>query len=217
VLDLGGLESIPIGWRNYARPGQPLPTFCENVVQNPDEVGVVPVMDEECLGVTYPTRTWGINTSITIGRRLSIDALGEGQGGHVISAGPAYQNVRRSVWPECYDIQEKIEAGDVANLTARDRALCDTRYTTYGMWTRPADFFKLRSIAAAYRMPTSWLPNTIRAATVRLQARNLLTITDYPGLDPEAFQEGSSDELFRQEYYNLPPLRSVLLSVKVEF
>ena len=47
--------------------------------------------------------------------------------------------------------------------------------------------------------------------------RNLLTFTDFEGVDPEAFEDGSAEVLFRQEYYNLPPMRSFLLSVKVDF
>lgn len=232
VVELGeGLESINIGWRNYARPDEPLPSFCDQVLADSISTDLVPegrpsaeyLFEDKCIGVTYPTHTYGINTSITIGKRLTLDALGEGQGGHVLSSGPAYQNVRRSVWPECYEIQGQIseaqEQGTVDDLrlTAYEWARCDPNLTTYGMWTEAADFFKIRSLSASYRIPEYLLPGGVRGATVRLQARNLFTFTDYPGLDPEAYQDGSSDELYRQEYYNLPPVRSLLMSVKVDF
>ena len=217
VVTLGGLESIGLGWRNFVRPGQPLPVFCHTRVQNPNEVGVAPVMEEECLGTVYPTHTYGINTSLTFFNRLTLDALGEGQGGHWLSSGVAYQNVRRGVWPLCDDVLPIIDSGDTSSLTAEQLALCDVRYVSYGMWTQPADFFKLRSIAMSYRIPDEWLPSTIRGATLRLQGRNLFTSTDFDGLDPEAFEDGSGENLFRQEYYNLPPYRTFLLSVKVDF
>ena len=85
------------------------------------------------------------------------------------------------------------------------------------MWTQPADFFKVRSAAISYRVPESMLPGTLRSATVRLQGRNLFTFTDFEGVDPEAFEDGSAEVLFRQEYYNLPPIRSYMLSVQVDF
>ena len=216
VLDLGGLESINLGWRNYVRPGLPLPTFCHDRVQNPDEIGA-PTYEEECLGPTTPTRTFGVNTSLTLGDRLTFDVLGEGQGGHWLSSGVAYQNTRRRVWPLCREVVNAIEAGNRGSLTAGERALCDPSNTRYGMWTQKADFFKIRSASMSYRVPDTWLPGSIRGATVRLQGRNLLTITDFEGLDPEAAEDGSSEVLFRQEYYNLPPMRSFLLSVKIDF
>lgn len=216
VIDLGGLESIDLGWRNYVRLGQPLPVFCHDRVQNPDEVAA-PVFEEECLGPTTPTHTYGINTSLTIGSRLTIDVLGEGMGGHVLSSGTAYQNTRRRVWPLCRETVEKEAAGLVDQMTAGERALCLRSNTRYGMWTQPADFFKIRSASISYRVPEEILPSSIRAATLRLQGRNLATFTDFDGLDPETFEDGSTEALFRQEYYNLPPIRSFTLSVKIDF
>jgi len=216
VLDLGGLQSINLGWRNYVRVGKPLPVFCHDRVQNPNEIGA-PVYAEECLGPTTPTHTYGITTSITAFERLTLDVVGEGMGGHVLSSGVAYQNTRRGVWPICRDIQNRIAAGERDQLTAGDRALCDPKNTRYGMWTQPADFFKIRSASLSFRVPESILPGNIRGATIRVQGRNLLTITDFQGLDPEAFEDGSRDTLFRQEYYNLPPIRSFVMSVKVDF
>jgi TonB-dependent starch-binding outer membrane protein SusC len=216
VISLGDLESINLNWRNYVRPGQPLPVFCHDRVQNPDEIGA-PKYKEECLGSTTPTHTFGINTSITVAERLTFDILGEGMGGHVLSSGTAYQNTRRSVWPLCRSTVDAIAAGQRDQLTAGERALCDPKVTRYGMWTQPADFFKIRSASVSYRVPETWLPSNIRAATVRLQGRNLATFTDFQGVDPEAFEDGSADVLFRQEYYNLPPIRSFQLSVKIDF
>ena len=218
ALDLGGLEDIYIGWRQHIRPGYPVPSYFHDVVVNGDAVGERPVLEERYIGPSYPTKTWGINLSLTLFRRLTIDAVGEGQGGHVISSGVAYQNTRRRVWPPCYDVQEKIKNGDTADLRTYDWALCDPNFTTYGMWTKPADFFKLRHVTISYRVPTRYLPVGLRSLRFELKGRNLLTITDYPGVDPEAFEDGSRNfALFRQEYYNLPPTRTFLFSMKAEF
>jgi len=216
VVSLGGLSSIYIGWRNEAVPGHALPEFCDNYVQNPDAVGEVPINEKECLGPTYPTHTYGINSSLTFFKRFTLDVLGEGQGGHFLSAAVVYQNTRRYVNPLCFDIQAKIKAGDTANMTAKDRALCDRAYTTYGNWVQPADFFKIRSASLSYRIPENWLPGSIRGATVRLQGRNLLKFTDYQGLDPEVSEDGV-DSLYRQGYYHMPPYRTFLLNFKIDF
>jgi hypothetical protein len=215
-VSLGGLESIYIGWRNEAVPGQSLPEFCDTYVQNPDEVGALPVNEKECLGPTYPTHQFGINSSVTFLKRFTFDVLGEGQGGHFLSAAVLYQNTRRSMNPLCWDIQAQIKAGDTANLTAKDRAMCDPSRSSYGNWVQAADFFKVRSASLSYRIPEGWLPGQIRGATVRLQGRNLLKFTDYQGIDPEVSEDGV-DSLYRQGYYHMPPFRTFMLSMKIDF
>ncbi len=216
VVSLGGLESIYIGWRNEARPGEPLPVYCHIGVLNGDQVGVKPEMGPKCYGSTYPTHTYSINSSINFFRRFSLDVLGEGQGGHVLSAGILYQNTRRFVNPLCYEIQDKVKNGDTADLKTSDWARCDRAYATYGTWVQAADFFKIRSASLSYRIPEGWLPGNIRAATVRLQGRNLLKFTDYQDVDPEVSEDGAAS-LYRQGYYHLPPFRTFLLSFKVDF
>ena len=217
AIDLGEIQTIAIGWNQYVRPGRPVPSLFEDVVTNPDEVGAEPDFEERYIGPTYPTRIYGISTKLTLWQRLTLDVLGEGQAGHYLYSGTAYQNTRRRVWPPCLGIQKKIDDEDTADLTAGEVGLCDPSATTYGVWGQPADFFKLRSASISYRLPDGWLPSRVRNATVRFQARNLFTVTDYPGLDPEAFEDGSSDALYRQEYYNLPPARSFTFVFKAGF
>jgi len=86
------------------------------------------------------------------------------------------------------------------------------------MWTKGADFFKIRSASLSFRLPQSWLPSGLRNGTLRLQGRNLFTATDYPGLDPEAYEDGNRPgALYRQEYYNMPPIRSFTFSMQAGF
>jgi hypothetical protein len=49
-----------------------------------------------------------------------------------------------------------------------------------------------------------------------LQAKNLFTITDYFGIDPEALDDGLSDDTPR-EYYSFGPPRTFILGVTVNF
>jgi len=216
VVSLGGLESIYIGWRNEAVPGQALPEFCHEVAANGDAIGEAPDMQKECLGPTYPTHTFGINSSVTFFDRFTLDVLGEGQGGHTLSAAVLYQNTRRYRNPLCYEIQSMIQAGNTSNLKTSDWARCDRAYTSYGQWAQDASFFKLRSASLGYRIPENWLPGQVRGATIRLQGRNLFKITDYQGLDPEVSEDGI-DSLYRQGYYHMPAFRTFLVSMKVDF
>ena len=218
VISLGGLNSIYIGWRNEARPGLALPTYCHEGLADSmmDAVGEKPVIEQKCYGPTYPTHSFGVNMSFTFMERLTFDVLGEGQGGHVLSAAELYQNTRRYVNPLCYDVQKKVANKETSDLRSEDWARCDRAYTSYGAWVQAADFFKVRSAALSWRIPEDWLPGNMRGATVRLQGRNLLKFTDFQGVDPEVSEDGI-DSLYRQGYYHLPPYRSFLLSFKIDF
>lgn len=224
ALDLGDAgPAIQLSWRNEVREGGPIPGFYQDVVVNPDQIPDDPTSveftDDTFIGPVYPTRSLGVNTSVTLYDVVTLDVVGEGQFGHVLSSGTAYQNTRRRAWPQCTAIQEQIDdGGNFAGLTAGQIGLCDPNQTTYGMWTKGADFFKIRSASLSFRLPQSWLPSGLRNGTLRLQGRNLFTATDYPGLDPEAYEDGNRPgALYRQEYYNMPPIRSFTFSMQAGF
>ncbi len=162
---------------------------------------------------------YGLSTRVTIGRRLTIDALGEGQGGHFISLGTARQTVRRDTWPECVGVRQRVRAKDVDGLTAEQQALCASA-PKFIDWARSANFFRMRHITLGYRLPESWLPGSFRRATVSVSAKNLFLIApDFRGLDPEAMEDGSrADGLqFRYSYYNMPIARDFIFNLRVDF
>ena len=235
AADLAG-QRINVGWEGSLREGFPVPAVFGQTLKNPDELGG---SAERCrepenrtefetdpdacgyIGPQTPTWLYGLSTRLTIGRRLTIDALGEGQGGYFTYSGTAKQTVRRGTWPACnvlvngVGIRDKVLARDVADLTVRQQAMC-ARTPNDVEWISAADFFKLRHISLSYRVPDSWLP-MFQNVTVRASGRNLLTITDYVGLDPEAIEDGSSGRQGRGGYYNIPPSKQVVFSLKIDF
>jgi hypothetical protein len=53
---------------------------------------------------------------------------------------------------------------------------------------------------------------------LRLSGRNIFKITDSHWLDPEGGEDQSyRNELGRSEWYNLPPYRTFLVSLQVNF
>ncbi|MDP2958517.1 MAG: TonB-dependent receptor, partial [Longimicrobiales bacterium] len=223
AVDLGGLKQIaafvPL-WQQWIMPGQPIPVYYGPIVQNPNEVGVPPVYENQVLGGAYPPHTASFNTSLTLAQRLTFSGIGEFQGGHYRTNGTATQQVRRGLWPECMGIRERVIARDIAGLTARQQDRCQNQ-PPYIAWTERGDFFKLRQVSVSYRVPERFLQWAgARGGSVLLEGNNLLTITNYSGLDPEAIQGGSlegSSGLYRVEYYQLPSARRFLLSVNLNF
>jgi hypothetical protein len=110
------------------------------------------------------------------------------------------------------------------NVRARDRARCALPdagpQPNSDYWISKTDFFKLRSVSASYNIPQRLTRG--RPTTFTLAGRNLFKSTDYDGLDPESsdaadqFQNGRY-VLGRREYYQLPPYRSFILTVRSTF
>jgi hypothetical protein len=236
-------QVVSAGNGAYIRVGGRVPTYWGNVIMNADEYAN-PIPSDTILpiGPVMPTRLLGFNTSLSIGKYISVDALLEHQGGHYLPNYTGYQNARRGVWYNCYEIQ-KVQAqvratGNQSLLdpyTARERGRCATnimgsmaRANPTGhdsnYWIDKADFWKLRSVAVSFQLPNAWIDRYANRATFTLAGRNLFKWTDFEGTDPEV--EDYSDRAGtgtgagsygRREYYNLPPARSFLATLRVTF
>lgn len=225
AVDLGGQE-IAFGWGNYAFEGHPVPVAWGPKVQNPNEVGVEPerqARDEDgnvepgIFGPTMPTHTYSVGTDLTLFSNLTLSALAEGQGGHYVQAGAAYQGVRREAWPTCFAAQDQMEMGDLSGLTAMQIAKCRADGVNYEDWFEKADFLRIRNVSLTYRVPGDILPAQLSSARVTLGGTNLWIFTDYGGVDPESMEDGGRGFAnFRTSYYNLPITRTYTLEVSVQ-
>jgi hypothetical protein len=75
-------------------------------------------------------------------------------------------------------------------------------------------FVKLRELSVAYSFDQPWLRSRLGFSNVdiRLAGRNLLTWTDYKGLDPEANLGGAEYLTQGMDFFNNPQSRSFVLS-----
>ena len=151
IVDLGATPSIFLGGEltpgMFAREGHPLPAYFGQVLLNPNEIGA-PVTEERYIGPMYPTRTISGSTTLSIGPRLRATARVEHQGGHYQLSHTAWRNAQRGVWPPCFDVAQQIDAGQLEQLTARERFECGSSFiANWGAYISPADFVKLRSVA----------------------------------------------------------------------
>lgn len=78
-------------------------------------------------------------------------------------------------------------------------------------------FFKLREVALTYSLPTKFIDRIgLTNASFTLAGRNLVLITDYPGVDPETNLTGDSNGI-GLDYFNQPFTESYSLAVKLTF
>jgi hypothetical protein len=229
---------IYVGLYSNICEGQQVPVLRARRIMNPGAFADPEIVNDTTIGPTYPTKLIGLGTTLSLGQNLRIDALMEGQFGHFLPNYTGYQNARRGSWHPCFAIQEKMIEGyragstqsTLGDVTASDRARCAINSTINAgysfnsdYWIESADFWRLRNVTLSYDIPQSVL-NWGRSATVTLSARNLLTITDYSGTDPEvqdfADQSGNvagGGEFGRRDYYQIPSPRTYTLSVRLSW
>lgn len=82
-----------------------------------------------------------------------------------------------------------------------------------------ASYIRLRTIGLAYNLPQALLGDRLRSVRIFVNANNILTITDYPGLDPESVnrtRNGSTTDTARDEG-NYPIGKSFSFGLNIGF
>lgn len=84
-----------------------------------------------------------------------------------------------------------------------------------------ASYIRLRSASVAYSLPKQWVAK-IQASSARISfsGNNLITITDYPGLDPESVNTqrgGTTIDMTRDGGYSYPNARTFTVGLNVTF
>lgn len=224
AVDLGGrIITIDALSRSYVQEGLPLPAYVGRKVVNADAFETPIIEEGQLLGQTFADKIINPSVTLTLFNNLSIEAVGEFQrGGHLLNAN-GFQNAGLGIWQPCFAAQRALRAaaaGDrslLASVNAKDRMRCaiNAAERDYSYWVESADFFKLRNISVAYDVPKRFLPKA-RSMTLTFAGRNLFRSTDYTGTDPEVADQRTST-FSRRDYYNFPPYRTFLFSVRTNF
>jgi outer membrane receptor protein involved in Fe transport len=210
VVDLGDAPEFFTGFSalgQWIREGYPINSYFGNMVMNPDEFADPVTEADQYYGPIYPTKSMSLTTSINIARKLTLQARGEGFGGHQQFNIMVWQEVRRGLWPQCNDRQPIDQAEAIWRARCASSPLFD-------YWTTPADFFKLRSVSLTYQLPDAILPGGTRGSLTIL-GQNLWKSQRSPGLDPEMNVRARFPE--RYEYYQVPPASLLSATLRVDF
>jgi hypothetical protein len=85
-------------------------------------------------------------------------------------------------------------------------------------WIEDATFAKLRTVGLSVQMPRRWFSAAgLRSVSLRLNAHNLKTWTDFPGLDPEMSLSGAEGRLGGNQGFDIPPGLRGVASLSIEF
>ncbi|HEX7091508.1 MAG TPA: TonB-dependent receptor [Longimicrobiales bacterium] len=221
MLELGAkqFDSFNYNYLNQYRRGYPMPSLFGRKLLNGDSVGVLPQYSTEAdhwYGTTRPPHEISLGLAVTLFNRLTLEAFGVGQYGHVLYDDLAQEMATDGLWPPCIPINIRVERGDIAGLRTRDIARCSQDYAFDEDWVEKADYFRLQTATLSYRVPERFLPRGTEAATLQFQATNLFVITDFSGLYPDALIR-PVEQTARGAGYILPPPRTFTLGIRLNF
>jgi TonB-linked SusC/RagA family outer membrane protein len=179
--------------------------------------GTVTPNDRIVLGDPFPDFTFGIRNSLNY-RNISLDIFIDGKYGNELFNGTAMAQA----YPRTF-----IRNRNAAQM--RDRWTPDnpdakwpsaTEPYSYGpgiitsMFVEDASYIRLRSVQLSYSIPTKNI-NFLQSASIYLTGGNLLTITNYSGVNPDASLHGRSNVIV--DFCTVPLARTYTLGLNVSF
>ena len=198
----------------YARDNNGNPVYADSVtpVLKVDTLPDGSFVQSFGLGDPYPDLFLNLSNTILVKENLKIDVRLDGQFGHQVI------NTARQIgdWIGATKIVETEIAGDTAMGTYAGNVV---RRSVTEEFVENADFVKLRHVGVSYRLPEQVAEALGSGADVwfNLAARNLVTVTSYSGLDPEAAMYSSLGVRSAEDYGRTPIRRSIVVGFGIGF
>jgi TonB-linked SusC/RagA family outer membrane protein len=222
------------------RPGEPLYSFYgyeilgvwqtgDDLTQTKDAVhpgdlkyrdvngdGTVNASDRVILGNGFPKFTWGLNNNFSY-KRLSLDVQIEGVHGLKMfnnNLADVYfpVNFRRNKFAEPY-LQRWTPTNPSNKYPSFVTPLSQGQKIVNSYTVQDASYIRLQTVTLSYNFPA--LNKVFRSGTVYITGQNLLTKTNYDGMDPAVNPNGNAN--YRVDFNSYPLSSTFLLGVNFDF
>lgn len=162
------------------------------------------------IGTVTPKVIGALGSTVTIGQRLRLYALADFRSGNRVqnaveqlrcTGGVGASLCRANYYPLEYSpiyLAGAVPTAPGQGLTAE--------------YFQDASFVKLREVSATYTLPESWLRSR---TSITIAGRNLMTRTNYRGLDPEANANNAGTTTQALDQAVTPPLRMLTATINV--
>ncbi|HET7275192.1 MAG TPA: TonB-dependent receptor [Longimicrobiaceae bacterium] len=219
VLDMGETPFIQIDrFGTRVVEGYPAAGKWEFVTVGTDEDGY-PIRSDTVvyLGTSMPPHTGSLGTNLTYGP-FSLFANAQFAAGHVVNNMNRPYMIRLKTGEEYFnaviannDDPTDPQTEPVKQLIAQARI--------FGDYIEGADWLKMREVTLTYTLPEG-VAGMVGSDRARLSvsARNLFTITEYSGTDPEVSSTYTNGSLsIGADYFTVPQPRQLVFGVDVQF
>ena len=215
AVDLGNPDAN-LGASSAGRviTGEPVPVIRGNLILNPDAIGPAEIERNHLFGPNYPPLVVAPHTSLSLPGGITFSARGEYRGGHWIrnEGGRWAMLIGTTQYGPCIEAQRMIDAGQIDQMTALERATCWQEELDALTFIYPADFFRLRELSA--RIPLDFLVPESYSASLTLSAGNLYRWTkdEFREFDPEQQRD---NEITTQMWAQPSPPRIFTSSLRI--
>lgn len=207
-------------------PGRPLGSFYGYIAKGVDKEtgdmiyedvnkdGKINSSDRTYIGDPNPDFIFGLTNSFQW-KGFSLSILLQG------SVGNDVYNVARMETEGMYDAKNQSTKvlrrwRKPGQTTDVPRAKWNIKNSTY--FVEDGSYVRLRDISLAYELPKSLIRHMgITRLQPYVSATNLITITRYSGMDPEANQYGNSGAVQGMDWGSYPMCRSFVVGLRAEF
>ncbi len=201
-----------------AIPGEPL--FAEVADEEGNFDGMIDDNDRQVIGDPNPDFTFGMTNTFTY-KNFDLNVFFQGAvGGDIynLTAVQLYNGDSNSVTDILNSWTPENTNTDIPRAAIRGRER-SSRFVEDGSYLR------LKNVALSYILPSGILQTIgVSSARLSISAQNLLTFTNYSGLDPEVSYFGSGGEsrgddnvIIGHDFGNYPNLRSITLGANLKF
>ncbi|KKN83408.1 hypothetical protein LCGC14_0299430 [marine sediment metagenome] len=171
--------------------------------------------DRSVIGNPHPDFTWGWNNDFSY-KNLSLNIFVQGsEGGEMMNytlMELGALNGRTNVTTEALNRWTPTNTN-----TDIPQARISRSYVTSDRWIDDSSYIRVKNISLGYNFPESLL-SKIKLSSARLyvSGQNLITFTDYKGVDPEVSYSNSSSNL-GLDYGSYPNVKSYTLGLSIGF
>ncbi|WP_373516128.1 TonB-dependent receptor [Persicitalea sp.] len=239
VIDIGGSDifgsgiSLPFGSAiNIAREGQPLGLFYGFKEDGLDEKGRIKYVDlnndgaitnsdQTIIGNPYPDFIFSINNNLSY-KNFELNVFLEGvQGSNLFFAtGGSISNSFNTGENQLVDVyNNRWRPGSPDPNALYPKLSTSSTFRVSDRFVKDGSYLRLKNVRLAYNLPiTSLNVKWIQSIQLYASAQNLLTITKYPGLDPEVnTRSGTGDLRIGIDETGYPAARTLTFGLKAGF
>ncbi|MEO1010810.1 MAG: TonB-dependent receptor [Bacteroidota bacterium] len=182
---------------NIAREGEPLGMFFGFREDGYDDQGVIQFVDlngdgeisnedQEIIGNPYPDFVYGLNNTFTY-KDFQLNIFIEGSQGNDLfwATGGGITNSFSQGSNQLVDLYNDFWTPQNTDAAYPRPTENRSQFRVSERFVEDGSFLRLRNIKLAYNLPVEKMDIGIRSLQMYVSGQNLLTLTDYPGLDPD--------------------------------
>lgn len=216
-LVVGGSIPAPA----IVRVGEPIGSFFGFIYEgvNPADGNAIYAAERDLIGDANPDFTYGINSNMSY-KGFDLNIFIQGVSGNDVFNRARALLIGRDGRIPFGTSAELRNTWTTSNTTAPLPSLNATNTQSQSSeFIEDGSFLRLKNISLGYTLRDSQALKSIGAESLRLylSAQNLITITDYSGLDPEVSNGGENDRLAGVDIGSLPTSRTVTFGLNFKF